>query len=96
MNAATPTNHPVHSPAWVMFTQASFALAIVALGAGLVLLDIELAAKGYLGMAALMVMMTSINLSKTLRDQHEASRLTNKVEEAKVSDFLMRQDPLAG
>jgi len=96
MTAATPPNHPVHSPAWIMFTQASFALAIVAVGSGLFLLDIELAAKGYLAMGALMVMMTSINLSKTLRDQHEAARLTNKVEEAKVSDFLMRQDPLAG
>jgi len=76
-----------------MFTQASFAIAVAAMAAGILLLDIELAVQGYLGMGSLMVIITSITMSKTLRDQHEAGRLTNKLEEAKLTDFLAKHDP---
>lgn len=89
-----PSNHPVHSPSWVMFTQLSFAIALAAMTAGILLLDIDLATRGYLGMGSLLVIITSINMSKTIRDQHEADRLTNKVEDARISDFLMKHDPL--
>ena len=36
--AFTPSNHPVHSPSWVMFTQLSFAIALAAMAAGILLL----------------------------------------------------------
>lgn len=92
--AFAPTNHPVHSQSWVMFTQLSFAIALAAMAAGILLLDIDLATRGYLGMGSLLVIITSINMSKTIRDQHEADRLTNKVEDARLTDFLMKHDPL--
>ena len=86
--------HPMHSPSWVMFTQASFALAVAAVLAGILLLDIDLAVRGYLGMGSLLLIITSITMSKTIRDQHEADRLTSRVEEARLSDFLLKHDPL--
>ena len=92
--AYNPTNHPVHSPSWVMFTQLSFGVALAAMSAGILLLEIDLATRGYLAMGSLLVIITSINLAKTLRDQHEANRLTNKVEDARLSEFLLKHDPL--
>jgi len=90
-----PPTHAIHSPAWIAFTQLSFAVALVALGAGIALLDVEIAARGYLAMGALLVVVTSITMSKTIRDQHEAGRVTNRVEEAKLTNFLASHDPIA-
>lgn len=89
------TNQSVHSPAWIAFTQLTFAVSVVAMAAGIVLLPVELAAQGYLAMGMLLTVVASINMSKTLRDQHEAGRLTRKVEEAKLNNFLINNDPLA-
>lgn len=89
-----PSSHPVHSPSWVMFTQLSFAIALTAMTLGIVYLDIDLATRGYLSMGTLLVIITSINMSKTIRDQHEADRLARKVEDARLSDFLLKHDPL--
>ncbi len=58
-------------------------------------LEIDLATRGYLAMGSLLVIITSINMSKTIRDQHEADRLASKVEEARLSDFLLKHDPLS-
>lgn len=85
----------MHSVAWVGFTQASFAIAVVASGLGIWFLNASVASKGYLAMGMLLIITTAINLSKTIRDQHEASRITSRVEEAKVSKFLMEHDPIA-
>ena len=90
-----PASHPVHSPSWVMFTQLSFAIALLAMAAGIAYLEIDLATRGYLAMGSLLVIITSINMSKTIRDQHEADRLASKVEEARLSDFLLKHDPLS-
>lgn len=90
-----PANHPIHSTAWIGFTQASFGLAVLASGLGIWFIDADIAAKGYLAMGLLLVITTSINLSKTIRDQHEANRITSRVEDAKVTKFLMEHDPMA-
>lgn len=89
-----PPSHPVHSPSWVMFTQLSFAIALGAMTAGILLLEIDLATRGYLAMGSLLMIITSINMSKTIRDQHEAGRVTSRVEEARLSDFLIKHNPL--
>lgn len=89
-----PPSHSAHSPAWVAFTQLSFGVALIALGAGIFLLDVDLAARGYLAMGTLLVVVTSITMSKTIRDQHEAGRVTNRVEEAKLTNFLAAHDPI--
>jgi hypothetical protein len=44
-----------HSPAWVVFTYVSFAAALAMVVVGIILMPIDLAMKGYLGMGILMV-----------------------------------------
>ena len=57
--------------------------------AGILFLPLDLWAKGYLAMGALMLTQSCITLTKTLRDNHEAARLLNRIEDARTERFLM-------
>lgn len=93
MNPLEVADRPVHSQAWMMQTQLTFAVALGAMGWGITLLPVTFWARGYLLMGLLLTVVASINLAKTIRDNHEASRVTTKVEGAKIEKFLMDQDP---
>jgi hypothetical protein len=44
--------------------------------------------KGYLALNSLFLVSSTIMLSKTLRDEHEAQRLLNRISEAKTNKIL--------
>ena len=48
------------------------------------------AAKGFYAMSVIMLVHTSITITKTLRDHEEANRMINKLEEAKTEKLLMQ------
>ena len=77
-----------NSGAWLFFVKASFALALVAMGLGIVFSPIDFLVKGYLGISALFIVSTSITLSKTLRDEHENTRLLSKIADAKTQQLI--------
>lgn len=83
-----------HSAAWVMQTQLTFGVAIFAMGWAIFTMSIDLWAKGYLAMGTLLAVVSSINLAKTLRDEHESQRVSRRVEGAKIERFLAEHDPL--
>ena len=95
MNTLESADRPVHSSAWIAQTQLTFAVALSAMGFGIVMLPLDLWARGYLMMGTLLLVVASINLAKTIRDNHEAGRVSRKVEGAKIENFLATQDPLA-
>lgn len=76
------------SQGWVFFVKTSFAIALAAIGAGIFLLPGTLLVKGYFALSSLFLVSATITLSKTLRDQHEASRLINKVSEARTTKMI--------
>jgi hypothetical protein len=76
------------SEGWVFFVKASFAISIVAVTAGIFLVPGTLLIKGYFALSALFLVSATITLSKTLRDQHEANRLINKVSEARTTKII--------
>ncbi len=78
-----------HSPAWVNFTIASFAIAAGMMAGGIFFMEASFAAKGFYAMSALMLVHTSISITKTLRDGQEAERLINRIEDAKTERLLM-------
>ena len=78
-----------HSAAWMNFTYASFALSAAMMAGGIFFMDAGFAAKGFYSMAAIMLVHTSISLTKTLRDNQEAGKLINKIEDAKTEKLLM-------
>ncbi len=81
-----------HSEAWVKFSYLSFAVSCLMMAGGLILAPIDLATKGYIAMAAVMVIQTTVNLTKTIRDNHESDRLLNKIEDAKTERLLRDVD----
>lgn len=80
---------PKDSGAWKLFTMASFGVAAAMMAGGIYFLEASFAAKGFYAMAAIMLVHTSITITKTLRDQEEASRFINKLEDAKTEKLLM-------
>jgi len=60
------------SHAWVMQTYLTFGVALLAMALGILQIDLNIWARDYLGVGLLFTVVASINLSKTVRDQHEA------------------------
>lgn len=82
-------NSQPHSSAWVSFTYASFFGAAAMTAAGILFMPLDLWAKGYLAMAAMMLVQSCITMTKTVRDMHEAARLVNRIEDARTERLLM-------
>jgi hypothetical protein len=78
-----------HSPAWVVFTYVSFVAALAMVIVGIILMPIDLAMKGYLAMGVAMLIQSCITLTKTIRDNDEAGKLVNRIEDAKTERLLM-------
>ena len=61
-----------HSSAWQNFTALSFGIA----------------AKGFYAMASIMLVHTTVTLTKTLRDKQESELFHNRIEDAKTEKLL--------
>jgi hypothetical protein len=83
-----PSAQP-HTSAWVSFTYASFIASLAMVGAGIFLLPLDWWAKGYLAMGTLMLVQSCIVVTKTTRDQSEAAKLVNRIEDARTERLLM-------
>ena len=86
-----PTN-PQHSGPWVTFTYFNMAMSLGLMLGGIFFLPMDIWIKGYMLMGVMMLVSSSITVTKTIRDVHEASKLVNKIEDAKTEQLLMRID----
>lgn len=82
-----------HTPAWKTFTYVSFLIAAGMLAVGIFFAPVDVWIKGYLSMAAIFSTGATFTLAKTLRDEHEASRLINKIEDAATERVLREVVP---
>lgn len=80
---------PKDSEAWKLFTMLSFGIASVMMAGGIYFLEASFAAKGFYAMSALMLVHTSVSMTKMLRDAEESKRFINKLEDAKTEKLLM-------
>ncbi len=78
-----------HSSTWVSFSYLSLGIAAFMLAAGIYMMPLDLWGKGYLTMGILMLVQTVVNVTKTLRDNLEAEKLTRKAEDAKTEKLLL-------
>ena len=76
------------STAWQMFVKACFCIAAAAVGVGIYFLPVDYWAKGYMCMGALFLTGSSIMLTKTIRDEHEARKIINQIQEVKTEKML--------
>jgi hypothetical protein len=82
------------SNAWVLQTWLSFALSIGITSAGIVNLPVDIWVKGFMAMGLSFSVGSTFSLAKTQRDLHESSKLTSKIEEAKVEQILSQHGGL--
>lgn len=82
-----------HTPAWKTFTFVSFMIAAAMLAIGIFFMPADVWIKGYMAMAAVFTVGASFTLAKTLRDEHEANRLINKIEDAAAERVLREAVP---
>ena len=83
-----------HSGAWVVQTWISFVASVGFTSVGIYFLPVDVWVKGFMAMGVLFTIGSSLSLSKTLRDQHEAQRLVARIDEARVSKLIAEHDPL--
>ena len=91
---ARTSNHPQHSSAWIAQSWISFIVAILSTTWGVVYLPMDGWAKGYMAISFAFTVSSTISVSKTTRDLHEAKSITAKVEEARVEKILAQHSPL--
>ena len=87
MESSTRNLEP-HTAAWNIQVWASFLVACAMLFGGTILAPIDLWARGYLIMGELFVVGSTFNLAKTVRDNHEASQMRNRITKAKADRLL--------
>ncbi len=90
-----PINNQDHSSAWVIQTWISFVLSISATSIGIFYLPVGPWIKAFMGMGLTFTVGSTISLTKTQRDLHEAKKLISKVEEARVEKILAEHNTLS-
>lgn len=87
MTEATQT--PIKtSNAFNLFSYVNFFVAAVMMAGGIYFLEASFAAKGFYAMAALMLVSSTVGITKALRDKEEAERFHNRLEEARTERLL--------
>jgi hypothetical protein len=78
-----------HSPAFVTFSYVSFGLAVAMVAGGVFVMPIDFWMRGFLLMGMVMLVQSCIMLTKTIRDNVEAEKLMNRIEDARAERLLM-------
>lgn len=78
----------VHTPAWNAQVWISWIVSSIMTLAGVYLLPVDLWIKGYLLMGLFFTVGSSFSLAKTVRDNHEARMLRNRISKAKANKLL--------
>ena len=76
------------TPAWIFQVWASFVLSVGTTAIGIVYLPLDPWIRAFFGMGLLFSVGSALTLAKTLRDNHEAKRLLNRLSEAKAEKII--------
>lgn len=77
-----------HSAAWNAQVWISFLVSFGLTLLGIVVMPVDLWAKGYLFMGMMFTVGSCFTLAKTVRDNQETARLRNRVQAAKTDKIL--------
>ena len=87
-------NRQKDTNAWIIQVWASFILSFGSTAMGIAYLPVDSWVKGFMGMGLTFTVGSSFTLAKTVRDNHEASKITARIDEAKVEKLLSDHHPL--
>ena len=76
------------SPAWRFFVQVSFVISLGLMSVGIWELPVNVWMRGFLGMGLFFTISSTIVMTKTMRDDHEAQKLIKRLTNAKTEKML--------
>jgi hypothetical protein len=91
MSLSQSTHIERPTSAWVNFSYVSFAASILMVGGGIASLPLDWWIRAYFAMGMAMVVQSCFMLAKNIRDVHEASRMINRIEEARTEKLLSNE-----
>ncbi|WP_377475085.1 MAG: YiaA/YiaB family inner membrane protein [Microcoleus anatoxicus] len=80
--------------AWILQCWISFIIATSTTAIGIIYLPVDVWVKSFMGMGLTFSVGSSFTLAKTIRDNNEATRLTARIDEARVEKILADHHPL--
>jgi hypothetical protein len=83
-----------HSSAWVVQTWVSFIISVGITFLGIWYMPAEPWVKAFMSMGLLFTIGSTFSLAKTVRDQHEAQSIKQRIDDARVSRLIAEHDPL--
>ena len=84
---------PKTTTAFYIQSVVSFGLSITAVGIGIAYLPVDVWIRSFLMIGMLFVVSSAFTLAKCVRDQQEASAVTNRVDRARLDKILTDHDP---
>ncbi|MEU3789723.1 YiaA/YiaB family inner membrane protein [Streptomyces fructofermentans] len=72
---------------------ASFVVAMVATGVGILKLEADTWVRAFLGIAVLYLVTSAFTLAKVVRDRQEAGQIVSRVDQARLEKLLADHDP---
>ena len=78
--------------AWRFFVQASFVISLSLMAVGIWELPVNIWMRGFLGMGLFFTVSSTIVLTKTMRDDHEAQKLIKRLTNAKTERILQEYE----
>ncbi|MBF6332627.1 YiaA/YiaB family inner membrane protein [Nocardia transvalensis] len=89
----TPTSRSRNTTAFLVQAAIAFGISFVATGIGIVYLPLDMWQRGFLLIAVLFLVSSTFTLAKVVRDQHEAARVHQRIDEARVEKLMAEHDP---
>ena len=84
---------PKQTAAFYAQAAISFGIAVTGMLLGIAYLPADAWMRGFLAMGLLYVITSTFTLAKCVRDQHEAGRVVQRVDEVRLERFLAEHDP---
>jgi hypothetical protein len=88
MSTATLQTLQSNSTGWLLFVRLTFGISIAAMLGFIFFMEGSLLMRGYLALNSLFLISSTIIMSKTMRDEHEAQSINRKISEAKTNKIL--------
>ncbi|MGV9821510.1 YiaA/YiaB family inner membrane protein [Nocardia xishanensis] len=90
---STPNAAPKDTSAYVAQAAIAFGISLFGAGVGIFYLPLDVWQRGFLGMTVLFLVTSTFTLAKVVRDQHEASTTTSRIDAARMEKLMAEHDP---
>ncbi|RMI29722.1 YiaA/YiaB family inner membrane protein [Nocardia stercoris] len=90
---STAAAQPKSSGAFLAQAAIAFGISFAASVFGVAYLPLDIWQRGFLIITLLFLVSSTFTLAKVVRDQHESSRVTHRIDEARMEKLMAEHDP---